>query len=92
LKNKHPSSDEDFADKPRVILAHAEPEKGHAHFWRAYGAREDRREARFRNTVYDGMHAGTALVWSVRNHDEGTVQSAHGTLREVAEAHPGLID
>jgi hypothetical protein len=33
-----------------------------------------------------------ALVWSVRNHDEGTVQKAYGTLHEVAEALPSLID
>ena len=81
-----------MADWTMFILAHAESEEGHSHFWRAYGPPEDTRAARFRKTVYDGMHAGTALVWSVRNDDEGTVQRAHGTLREVAEALPSLID
>ena len=81
-----------MADWTMFILAHAEPEEGHEHFWRAYGPREDTRGAKFRKTVYDGMHAATALVYSVRNHDEGTVQRAYGTLREVAEALPALID
>jgi aminoglycoside phosphotransferase (APT) family kinase protein len=81
-----------MADWTMFILAHAEEEEGHAHFWRTYGEPEDTQEARFRKTVYDGMHAATALVWSVRNHDEGTVQKAYGTLREVAEALPMLLD
>jgi aminoglycoside phosphotransferase (APT) family kinase protein len=81
-----------MADWTMFILAHAEEEEGHAHFWRAYGKPEDNRGTRFRKAVYDGMHAATALVWSVRNHDEGTVQRAYGTLREVAEAIPALID
>ena len=79
-----------MSDWTMFILAHAEPEEGHAHFWTAYGPREDTRSARFRKTVYDGMHAATALVYSVRHHDEGTVQRAYGTLREVAEALPAL--
>jgi hypothetical protein len=74
------------------ILAHAEVEEGHSHFWSAYGAREDSPGARFRKAVYDGMHAGTALVWSVRHQDEGTVERAYGTLQEVAEAIPALIE
>jgi len=81
-----------MADWTMFILAHAEPEAGHTHFWRAYGAREATRGAEFRKTVYDGMHAATALVYSVRTHDEGTVQRAYGTLRDVAEALPALID
>ena len=79
-----------MADWTMFILAHAEPEEGHAHFWQAYGPPEDTQDARFRKTVYDGMHAATALVWSVRNHDEGTVKRAYGILREVAEALPSL--
>ena len=81
-----------MADWTMFILAHAEEEEGHVHFWRAYGRPEYTHAARFRKTVYDGMHAATALVWSVRNHDEGTVQKAYGTLREVAEALPALVD
>jgi len=81
-----------MADWTMFILAHAEPEAGHSHFWRAYGAREETRGAKFRKMVYDGMHAATALVYSVRTHDEDTVQRAYGTLREVAEAPPALID
>jgi aminoglycoside phosphotransferase (APT) family kinase protein len=81
-----------MADWTMFILAHAEEEEGHSHFWRAYGKLEDGQGARFRKTVYDGMHAATALVWSVRNRDEGTVQKAYGTLREVAEGLPDLID
>ena len=77
-----------MADWTIFILAHAEPEEGHAHFWQAYGLPEDTQGARFRKTVYDGMHAATALVWSVRNHDEGTVKRAYGTLREVAALLP----
>lgn len=81
-----------MADWTMFILAHTEPEEGHAHFWQAYGPREETRGAEFRKTVYDGMHAATALVYSVRTHDEGTVERAYGTLREVAEALPALID
>ena len=81
-----------LADWTMFILAHTEPEEGHAHFWRAYGPPEDKQEVRFRKTVYDGMHAATALVYSIRTHDEGTVRRAYGTLREVAETLPALID
>jgi aminoglycoside phosphotransferase (APT) family kinase protein len=81
-----------MADWTMFILAHAESEAGHAHFWQAYGPREETRGTEFRKTVYDGMHAATALVYSVRTHDEGTVQRAYGTLRVVAEALPALID
>lgn len=81
-----------MADWAMFILAHAEEEEGHAHFWQAYGKPEDTRGARCSKTVYDAMHAGTALVWAVRNHDEDTVQKAYGTLHEVAEALPALID
>lgn len=80
-----------MADWTMFILAHAAKEEGHSHFWQAYGSNEDSRGARFRKTVYDGMHAATALVWSVRNHDEGTVRRAYGTLHEVAEALPSLL-
>jgi aminoglycoside phosphotransferase (APT) family kinase protein len=81
-----------MADWTMFILAHAEEEEGHGYFWRAYGKPEGTQGAHFRKTVYDGMHAATALVWSVRNHDEGTLQKAYGTLREVAEALPMLLD
>jgi aminoglycoside phosphotransferase (APT) family kinase protein len=81
-----------MADWTMFILAHAEPEEGHSHFWQVYGPREETRGARFRKIVYDGMHASTALVWSVRHHDQGTVQKAYGTLRDVAEELPTLID
>jgi aminoglycoside phosphotransferase (APT) family kinase protein len=80
-----------MADWTMFILAHAEKEEGHSHFWQAYGQPEDTQDARFRKTVYDGMHAATALVWSVRNDDKGTVQRAYGTLREVVEALPSLL-
>ena len=81
-----------MADWTMFILAHAGQEEGHSHFWRAYGPSEDTRSARFRKTVYDGMHAGTTLVWSVRNQDECTAQQAYGTLREVAEALLRLVN
>ena len=80
-----------MADWTMFILAHAEEEEGHAHFWQAYGMPERMKGASFRKTVYDGMHAGTALVWSVRNGDEGTVQRAYGTLHDVGEALPALL-
>ena len=79
-----------MADWIMFVLAHAEQEEGHSYFWKAYGQPEDTRAARFRKTAYDGMHAATALVWSVRNDDEGTVQRAYGTLREVANELPSL--
>jgi aminoglycoside phosphotransferase (APT) family kinase protein len=80
-----------MADWTMFILAHAEPEEGHSVFWKAYGQPEDTPGARFRKTVYDGMHAGTALVWSTRHNDRETVQRAYGTLREVVELLPSLF-
>src|SRR5215213_9866527 len=80
-----------MADWTMFILAHAEAEEGHAHFWQAYGQPEDTPGARFRTTVYDGMHAGTALVWSVKHQDEGTVERAIGTLRDVGALLPSLF-
>jgi hypothetical protein len=73
-------------------LAHADEEEGHAHFWRAYGPPEVRRGTQLRKTVYDGMHAGAALVWATQHKDEETVRRAHGTLREVVEWLPPRID
>jgi aminoglycoside phosphotransferase (APT) family kinase protein len=72
------------ADWTMFILAHTEKEEGHARFWQAYGKPEEDPGARLRKTVYDGMHAATALVWSVRHSDEGTVKRAYKTLRDVA--------
>lgn len=80
-----------MADWTMFILAHADPDEGHSYFWQAYGQPEETPGARFRKTVYDGMHAGTALVWSDRNSDEGTLEKAKRTLREVAEALPSLF-
>jgi aminoglycoside phosphotransferase (APT) family kinase protein len=80
-----------MADWTMFILAHAEPEEGHDFFWRAYGQPEDTQGSSFRKTVYDGMHAATALVWAVRNHDDGTVKKAYGTLQEVAALLPSLF-
>lgn len=79
-----------MADWTMFILAHAEPEEGHVRFWQAYGPPEATSGARFRRTVYDGMHAATALVWSSTHNDQETVKRAYGTLREVAEALPSL--
>ncbi len=75
-----------MADWTMFILAHAEQEDGHSRFWQAYGKTENSPGARFRKTVYDGMHAGTALVWAVRHQDEGTVKRAYETLREVSQS------
>jgi aminoglycoside phosphotransferase (APT) family kinase protein len=80
-----------MADWTMFIFAHAERQAGHTYFWQAYGQPTDTGGTRFRKAVYDGMHAGTALVWSVRNRDEGTVQKAYGTLREVLELLPTLF-
>jgi aminoglycoside phosphotransferase (APT) family kinase protein len=80
-----------MADWTMFILAHAEEQEGHSHFWQAYGQPEDTPGWRFRKTVYDGMHAGTALVWAAGHNDEGTLEKAEGTLREVFEALPQLL-
>ena len=80
-----------LADWTMFILAHAEQEEGHSHFWQAYGQREDTPAMRFRKTVYDGMHAGTALVWAFQHNDEGTLEKAQGTLKEVSALLPTLF-
>ena len=80
-----------MADWTMFILTHADRDEGHMRFWQAYGQPEDTPGVRFRKTVYDGMHAGTALVWSAQHDDKGTVQRAYGTLREVAELLPSLL-
>lgn len=74
-----------MADWTMFILAHARQDEGHARFWQAYGRPQDTPGTRFRKTVYDGMHAATALVYSAQHNDKGTVEKAYGTLREVAE-------
>src|SRR5829696_3202228 len=61
-----------MADWTMFILAHADKEAGHSRFWQGYGPLEDTPGAGFRKTVYDGMHAATALVWSVQHNDEET--------------------
>lgn len=80
-----------MADWTMFILAHANGEEGHSHFWKAYGQREETQSAQFRASVYDAMHAGTALVWAVEHQDEETVTRAKGTLSEVMEKLPTLI-
>jgi hypothetical protein len=56
-----------------------------------YGQPEDAQGFRFRTTVYDAVHAGTAFLWATRHNDEETTTRATGTLREVAAALPGLL-
>jgi hypothetical protein len=73
------------------ILAHADREKGHSHFWQAYRTAEDPPGSRFRINVYDAMHAATAFIWASRHQDEGTVTKAREALGEVAEILPGLL-
>ena len=80
-----------MADWTMFILAHAEPEEGHEHFWQAYGRPEATPWQKFRKIVYDGMHAGSAYVWSARHNEQGTVQRAQETLHEVAELLPSLF-
>jgi aminoglycoside phosphotransferase (APT) family kinase protein len=75
-----------MADWTMFIFAHAEQDAGHSHFWRAYGKPADHPAAIFRKSVYDGMHAGTALVWATRHKDEDTVQKAFGTLQKTVES------
>jgi aminoglycoside phosphotransferase (APT) family kinase protein len=80
-----------MADWTMFILAHAEREEGHAHFWQAYGHPEDTTGSRFRATVYDAMYAGRAFVWAIQHQDAETVARAKGTLREVLEILPTLL-
>lgn len=80
-----------MADWTMFVLAHTEEEEGHAHFWQAYGRPESTGRARFREKIYDAMHAGTAFLWAVRHQDEETVERAKGTLHEVADALPSLL-
>jgi aminoglycoside phosphotransferase (APT) family kinase protein len=80
-----------MADWTMFILAHAEKEEGHSHFWQAYGQPEDTPNARFRKIVYDAMYAGRAFVWAVEHQDQETVTRAEGTLREVTEILPTMI-
>ena len=80
-----------MADWTMFILKHAESEEGHSHFWQAYGQLDNTPSARFRASVCDAMHAGTAFIWAVRHQDEETVGRAKGTLREVAETLPAFL-
>ena len=80
-----------MADWTMFILAHADQEEGHSHFWKTYGKPEETQGARFRANVYDAMHAGTAFIWAVKHQDEETVTRATGTLGEVAENLPKLL-
>lgn len=82
---------EPMADWTMFILAHAERQEGHSHFWKAYGQPENTRSASFRKSVYDAMHAGMAFIWAVKHQDEETVTRAKGTLSEVLELLPTLL-
>ena len=79
-----------MADWTMFILAHADHDEGHTHFWQTYGNPEDTPGMKFRKIVYDGMHAATALVYSAQHNDKGTVERAYSTLREVAESLPSF--
>ena len=80
-----------MADWTMFILAHAEKEEGHEHFWQAYDRAEDTPGSRCRVIVYDAMHASIAFLWAVKHQDEETVTRATGTLREVLETLPALL-
>lgn len=80
-----------MADWTMFILAHADQEEGHSHFWKTYGKPEETQGTRFRANVYDAMHAGTAFIWASTHQDEETVTRATGTLGEVAENLPTLL-
>lgn len=80
-----------MADWTMFILAHAEKEEGHSHFWKAYGQPADTKSARFRASVYNAMHAGTAFIWASKHQDEETVTRAKGTLGEVMDILPTLL-
>ncbi len=80
-----------LADWTMFILKHAEKEEGHSHFWKMYGQPEATQGFRFRTTVYDAMHAGTAFLWARQHNDEETVTRATGTLSEVAAALRGFL-
>jgi hypothetical protein len=71
------------------LLEHQE--EGHSHFWEAYGQLEDTQITRFRASVYDAMHAGTAFIWAIKHQDKETVTRATGTLSEVADVLPTLL-
>ena len=79
-----------LADWTMFILAHAERQEGHSRFWQAYGQPEETPSARFRASVYDAMHAGTAFIWAAGHQDEETLERAEGTLREAVEILPAL--
>jgi len=80
-----------MADWTMFILAHADKEEGHSHFWKAYGQLEDTQSTKFRANVYDAMHAGTAFIWASTHQDKGTVTKATGTLSGVADVLPTLL-
>ena len=80
-----------LADWTMFILAHADREEGHSHFWKAYGQPENTQSARFRANVYDAMHAGRAFVWALQHQDEETVARGRGDLKQVLETLPSLL-
>ena len=80
-----------MADWTMFILAHTDQEEGHEHFWKAYGKSEESKGTRFRASVYDAMHAGTAFIWASTHQDKETVNRATGTLGEAAEVLPKLL-
>jgi aminoglycoside phosphotransferase (APT) family kinase protein len=74
-----------LADWTMFVLAMEAPENhpGHARFWQAYGAPEQRPEAAFRQAVYEAMHIGSAMAWANHHGDTDTVQRGKRDLREV---------
>ncbi len=58
--------------------------RGHALFWQEYGHPPHTEGARLRQQLYEGMYAGTDLVWAARNKRKDVLDDVYARLHRIA--------
>ncbi len=58
--------------------------RGHALFWQEYGRPPQTEGARLRQQLYEGMYAGTDLVWAARNKRKDVLDDVYARLPGIA--------
>lgn len=77
-----------LADWTMFVLAMSagpETDEFYTRFWQGYGEVIQTPESRFRQTVYEVMHIGTALAWASHHGDHDTVQRGKRDLHAVTK-------
>jgi hypothetical protein len=65
--------------------------RARAAFWAAYGARDRSLSARFRDSIYEGLHASNVLSAARRAGQEEALPKVQATLRAVVKTLQVLL-